>query len=374
MILSGTIIYYGGFHLPDKNAAANRVVANGKLFDKLGFKTVFLGADYDNSFLGVRKISENMYTERHPEGTAQWLKSMLLFKNLKRLSADYDDLKLVILYNVPFVTLVFAKIFFKSSGIDIAYDCTEWTKFTEGSVLKKAFKLIDEFFICRFSHFVADKMIVISKTMERAYKRCKRLVLLPPLVDIDDDIWHQQGINAYDDSFVFCFAGFPEGNKDSLSEAVEAFISLNKANTIMNVVGLTSEDFLKKYPHMKNKLKNTDNIVFLGARTHEDAILNILSCDCYVFVREADKRNNAGFPTKFTESYTCGVPIITTDISDISDYASDDRVIILDSPNVSAIADAMQVVIDKGKSKSKNLNVSFDYNEFTDSARSWLID
>ena len=40
----GTIIYYGGFTLPDKSASANRVVSNGKIFASLGYETVFVGA------------------------------------------------------------------------------------------------------------------------------------------------------------------------------------------------------------------------------------------------------------------------------------------------------------------------------------------
>ena len=39
----GTVIYAGNFELPDKNAAAHRVVNNAKLFKELGFDTVFLG-------------------------------------------------------------------------------------------------------------------------------------------------------------------------------------------------------------------------------------------------------------------------------------------------------------------------------------------
>ena len=48
--MKGTIIYYGGFSLPDKNASANRVVSNGKIFNKLGFNTVFLGAENSSYF------------------------------------------------------------------------------------------------------------------------------------------------------------------------------------------------------------------------------------------------------------------------------------------------------------------------------------
>ena len=37
-----TILYVGGFELPDKNAAAHRVVSNAKILKALGFQVVFL--------------------------------------------------------------------------------------------------------------------------------------------------------------------------------------------------------------------------------------------------------------------------------------------------------------------------------------------
>jgi len=41
------IIYYGPFQLPDKNAAAHRVINNAKLLRELGYETVFLGCNGD---------------------------------------------------------------------------------------------------------------------------------------------------------------------------------------------------------------------------------------------------------------------------------------------------------------------------------------
>ncbi len=40
-----TIIYVGGFELPDKNAAAQRVLANAKIFRDLGYNVVLVGID-----------------------------------------------------------------------------------------------------------------------------------------------------------------------------------------------------------------------------------------------------------------------------------------------------------------------------------------
>ena len=67
--MKGSIIYYGGFALPDKNAAANRVVSNGKLFDSLGYKTIFWSIAYvdwykDKSF-GKDYVLKNVIANLH---------------------------------------------------------------------------------------------------------------------------------------------------------------------------------------------------------------------------------------------------------------------------------------------------------------------
>lgn len=41
----GTIIYVGGFELPDKNAAAQRVLSIAKILRELGYDVIFLGVD-----------------------------------------------------------------------------------------------------------------------------------------------------------------------------------------------------------------------------------------------------------------------------------------------------------------------------------------
>ena len=98
----GTIIYYGGFTLPDKSASANRVVSNGKIFDKLGYKTVFIGAS-DDSFDRLRPVEgyDDMFEHAHPKSTKQWLKHMISVEHIEAVMKNYDDVKKIILYNVP---------------------------------------------------------------------------------------------------------------------------------------------------------------------------------------------------------------------------------------------------------------------------------
>ena len=365
--MKDTIVYYGGFALPDKNAAANRVVSNGKIFKALGYNVVFLGADYDESFNGIKTLENGMLCEAHPSGSVQWLKQIVFFKNLKQLVKTQGDVRLVILYNVSFVTLSLAKLFFKKHGIEVCYDCTEWTKFTDGSVLKKAFKYIDEFFVRHFAHRVADRMIVISHTMEKAYKS-KRPLLLPPLVDVENPIWNQ-AVSREKEKFVFCFAGFPDGNKDYINSIVEAFDLINADNISLNIVGITENEFNQMYPDCEI----SDKTKFMGRLTHNEAIKQILSCDCYIFLRPSDRRNNAGFPTKFAESYTCGVKIITTDVSDVKDYADEDCFII-DSADIEAVGKLMKNVVNGTITDNgiRPLRESFDYRKYITKAQQWL--
>ena len=316
----GTIIYYGGFSLPDKSASANRVVSNGKIFDKLGYKTVFIGVT-DESFDGLRPVQnqENMFEHSHPKSTKEWLRHMLSVEHIESVIKNHDDVCRIILYNVPMFTLMKAKKVFSKIGIEVCYDCTEWTRDTDGSLPKRIFKVFDEILISNFAHEVADGMIAISRMMERKYKKSKNLLILPPLVDINDSIWHQEAENN-ENIFEFCFAGIPDGKKESLDKVVEAFCGINQKNTFLRIIGITENDFNNIYPDFSIPKNVRNKITFMGRLSHSETIKYVLGCDCYIFIRRSDKRNNAGFPTKFAESFTCGVPIITTDVSDVGEY------------------------------------------------------
>ena len=369
----GTIIYYGGFILPDKSAAANRVVSNGKIFNKIGYKTVFIGASED-SFEGLRTVAgyDNMFEHAHPNSTKQWLKHMLSVEYIEYITEKYGDVCKIILYNVPMLTLMKAKKVFSKRGIEVCYDCTEWTKDTDGSLPKKIFKAFDEIFISNFAHKVADGMIAISRMMEKKYKKSKKLLILPPLVDINDDIWHQIP-EKQEGVFEFCFAGIPDGKKESLDRVIEAFCSVNKKNTLLRIIGITEDDFKKIYPECFIPKNVRNKIMFMGRLSHAETIRYILGCDCYVFLRRSDKRNNAGFPTKFAESYTCGVPIITTDVSDVGEYIrKNGRGEVLNNLTVTTVSEAMISLMKNGKHMSQSPDTAFHYESYINETEKWL--
>ena len=359
-VSKGTILYYGGFILPDQNAAANRVRASGLIFKEMGFDVVFLGVSASETTSGISPVPEmqNAFQISHPSSALDWLKRIWKPSELLKLAESITDLCMIILYNVPYSTVAFVKKWYRNTQVKVVYDCTEWSDYTDGSFLKKAYKKFDCYYIENQLANAVDGIIAVSKMMKKKYEKKSPTVILPPLVDLSDAIWHQQ--KYHDESYTFCFSGLPDGNKENIDNIIRAFKSLNIPNTKLKMVGINSTDVI---------CSDSDGIEFLGIVSHAESIKNILSCDCFIFLRPNDKRNNAGFPTKFAEAYTCGVPIITTKISDMPDYESN-SVICCDDCNVGTIKQAMTKIY--SLKHDQQLSAAFDYHSYEEQICNWI--
>lgn len=367
--MKGTIVYYGNFELPDKGASANRVVNNGKIFQELGYRVVFLGTNQtEDYFEGIKQTSfdKNMFEECYPNTTKRWLKYVFDAANMDQLIKKLEDVKLVVAYNLPYFKFNNIKKLTKRLGISAVYDCTEWNGYAEGNIAKRLFKKIDLFQVKHFLASKADGMIVISKKMERYYRN-KNIIRIPPLVDIEDAIWHQE-TEKKSDTFEFCYAG-DLGIKEALDMVIVAFDNIHKENAILRIIGLEKRDVCEMYPQLTAIAENK-NILFMGRLSHEETVKYVRNCDCYVFLRYDNPRNQAGFPTKFAEAYSCGVQIITTNVSDIDEYKND-RVIILDSLREDEILNVMDN-IRNNKFKENKLSNTFDYINYEKETAEWL--
>ena len=240
---------------------------------------------------------------------------------------------------------------------------------TDGNALKRFVKKRDEKLIRNKLADVADGLIVISSMMERQYQGCKAMIKLPPLVDIEDPIWHQK--QEKHEGFEFCFAGMLDGQKDSLDVIVKAFAKICDEQTKLRIIGVEKDEFKSVYPDTVNELNRCgDNVIFMGMQSHFDTIRYVLGCDCYIFIRQSDTRNNAGFPTKFAEATTCGVPIITTKVSDLKDYQTE-KVAVIDSLDENQIASVMNDMRNMNFENNK-LNKTFDYRDHKKKTAEWL--
>ena len=93
------ILYIGGFELPDKNAAAQRVMANAKLLGEMGFDVSFIGIS--NDIVNAPHIVDGFASNPvpYPIGTKQWIYQITTFVDTKVILDKKPDY--VILYNFP---------------------------------------------------------------------------------------------------------------------------------------------------------------------------------------------------------------------------------------------------------------------------------
>ena len=319
----GVILYIGAFELPDRDAAAHRVLSNAKIFRQMGYKVVFI--DVNRTAKNNLKLSDkkdiqgfDCWSIKFPDSISQWFDYLLSIDNFKKIASKYDNVKAVICYNYQAIPLMKLKKYCKNNKIKLISDCTEW--YEDNRLIKK----IDTILRMEYLHKNIDGAICISTYLEKYYKKYVKTIVIPPLIDSEDEKWDIQESKLSSDRVNLVYSGRPSKHKDKLNYIIEALNNLSRNfNYSFNVVGITKDEYLEYYPkHSEIIAKLSESINFLGRVSHEQSLQYISNADFVVFIREDKRVNNAGFPTKFVESITCGTPVITTKTSDLSSYLS----------------------------------------------------
>ena len=313
------ILYIGGFELPDKNAAAQRVVANSKALEKLGYEILFLGITKNKRNIEYQFFENFKYLEiEYPQNLFQWLKYLSGIEETIKIIEKNEKIEGVICYNYPAIALYRLEKYCRKKNIKIFADVTEWYQ-GEGNLIKKIIKNIDSYLRMVKIHPKLDGLIVISKYLENFYKNKLKTIYIPPLVDLCDKKWHSNtNIKILEDKLVLIYAGNPGKIKDKIYKVVSAVERINSDKIILKIIGLTKEEFKSTYSKDFKDLNS--NIIFLGRISHEKVLKLLKEADFSIFFRERNRVTMAGFPTKFVESMSAKVPVITTKTSDLEDY------------------------------------------------------
>lgn len=303
-----TVLYMGGFELPDKNAAAQRVVPIGKVLRENGCQVVFRGItksnDCSGEFNGFKYVAVN-----YPQTTTEWIKYAIgvnVIEYIDKLSPSC-----IILYNYPAIAQERIIRHCHKKGIQVVGDITEW--YQPSNLLKK----IDVCLRMRWSNKHLDGIISISRFLDTYYKRFNS-ILIPPLVDKSEEKWKAALIESVEPQIKLCYVGSPGGGKDRLDYIISGIKNCAKDSVSLDVIGITKEQYTLLY----GEDKEIDHlpIVFWGRLPHHIAVNNLKGSDFQIFFRENTKANNAGFPTKFSEAISAGVPVITNNTSNLSDF------------------------------------------------------
>ena len=128
----GTVLYIGGFELPDKNAAAHRVMSNALLLKAMGYKVIFVGVDREHNsncnIINSKKIIDGFecYSIPYPQNFYQFIKYYLNYKNYINIIKNEKDLNYIIMYNLQSIPMRKIIHYGRSHSIKLIADVTEW--------------------------------------------------------------------------------------------------------------------------------------------------------------------------------------------------------------------------------------------------------
>ena len=357
----GTVLYVGGFELPDKNAAAHRVLNNAKILRELGYNVVFCGVDREisASAQSAEIISGfESYPVPYPKRRKQWLKQMLNIGQYSYLINKFSNIRIVICYNLHAAPLAKLIRLCRRNNIKIVADCTEWyeNKFSFNPV--KLIKCIDTFLCMRVFQKKCDGMIAISNYLAEYYKKSvKSIMVLPPLVDLSDEKFAFQTPKTENDIPTFVYSGSPSASKESLGDVVKCFDNITDLDYRLIIVGVTAEQFSAMYGFSPKSNK----IEFRGRVPHKEALNAVRQSDYAIIIRPRTRVTMAGFPTKFAEAISVGTAVIANDTSDLSLYLKDGKNgYLADEKNLEhSLRDVLAAPINKNVSKEQ-----FNYKNY----------
>ena len=313
------VLYTGLFSLPNEDAAAHRVHGIGKMLNELGYQVLYAGL-YDGKKELPVETKESIYLPHpQPSNRKEWLRSQIDVGWILSIINSYENINAVFLYN--FQSLPFGAVLraCRRKHICVYADCTEWHQAPKGSHFR-LLKNLDTLKRIYIDDYRVDGMIVISSFLEDFYRKCNT-VRIPPVFDYRET---RKGRIQPQKNNRFVFTGTISAQKETVNEIVNAAKALHlKGYTFqLDIYGVSESDYLKVSGQTLDA-SFSSAIVFHGRVSHEECIRAVQNADYQIFVREANRVNTAGFPTKFGESFACGTPVITTPTSDIPMFLKD---------------------------------------------------
>lgn len=311
-----SILYLGGFELPDKNAAAQRVISNAKLLSEMGYEVKLVGvakSQHEQSFIFN---GFSCHCLKYPETIREWLYHIITFLPFSEVKKYNPDV--IILYNFPAIAGKKILRYCQRKHIKVIHDLTEWEQ-TDGWSPRDIVKRVDTFLRMNVIMWRMDGVIAISKWLYDHYRNKVKCVFVPPTVDLNDPKWNRKRELRSNHPITLVYAGSPGGVvKDRLDLIVK---EVSKYQSIkLLVVGINEDQYYSGFNVRREQLKN---VVFKGRLQHFDAVKAVCEADFQMLIRDKSRKNDAGFPTKLVESFACGTPVISTVFSNIKDYVKD---------------------------------------------------
>lgn len=230
---------------------------------------------------------------------------------------------------------------------------------------------------CKFKFF--DGMTVISYTLYDFYRKRVRkntsIYVLPMTIDLK----RFESVERYGGEQYIGYAGGLRINKDGVHYLIHSFnkIHLKYPSIELRIAGdlsIKAEiDYLKKISNEKVK--------FLGSLPREYIPPFLVNAKILVLARPSSKQADGGFPTKLGEYLASEVPVIVTDVGEITKYLVHKKnAYIIKPDDIDELIFAFDEILsnynyyrEMGKAGRETVKKFFDYRRYAETFADYLL-
>lgn len=405
--MNNKILFFYPGDIEGKNvehvAASGRVKNLSRIIEKTGYEVILIGTeDVSDPKINIK----SGITETKVDGFKTYIIKVnnnknsffsdgkLLYKYLERIYQKNPEISKIIFYGT---TLRFSRSinkFCKRNQLESISSVNEWGNINTQGKLNFYLQKLGISFVRR--NF--NKTIVISTLMEKYFRKNKNniTVRVPSVFDISkySEIVEEylknirkQKYSDTNNSIKFAYAGSIKNQKDYTANFIIALSKLESSlleKCRFYIYGSTEESLLNALEELGEKKsldKLTDTLVFKGFYPHEELIEELYKLDFMVLLRPDLPYANAGFPTKFGESLTLGLPVFANITSDLDLFMKDGiNSIVVESEKVSDIVRSLEDIIGKFEYPNYEMKINafdtgkkfFDLNNYVESMTLFL--
>ncbi len=351
-----TVLYVGGFRLPEGSASALRALGNAAVLRLAGYSVVIAGKFVEiplSQPVDVEGFSCQDIRQPWPGAPRRdYTRSPANIEALMHRIGP-ERIAAVIAYNYPGFGMYRLLAVCRRLDVPFVNESTEWYGWEGFRPVSNLRRIAESRW--RNNGLVANagNFICATEWSRKRHPDVNALVL-PFALDPAWDCWQAPPNDAWcgDPGDVrFVYSGSPGlgMHKDRLPLIVEALdrVCPDGGGFQFAVVGMSAPDYLRSVPrHASLLARHAQGIRFLGRMPHRDAVGVLKAADFSLFVRERNRVSEVGFPTKYAEAVTCGVPVFTNRTSDIGEYLRDgDNGILLPDCSVESIEAGLRRVL-----------------------------
>jgi glycosyltransferase involved in cell wall biosynthesis len=363
-----TVLYVGGFRLPDGSASALRALGNAAVLRLTGYSVVIAGKFAEiPAQQPILVQGFDCHDIRQPWGDAPSIDYTLSVANVEALIRRIDPARMaaVFAYNYPGFGLQRLLASCRRLRVPLVNESTEWYGWEGFRPVSNLRRVLESRWRNTSLVEATGNFICATEWSRKRHPGVNSLVL-PFALDPVWDCW-QAPLNedwcAGTGALRFVYSGSPGlgMHKDRLPLIVQALdrVAGDTRDYRFAVVGMTAQDYLRSMPaHAAILHRHAGRLQFLGRLPHRDAVGVLRAADFSIFVRERNRVSEVGFPTKYAEAVTCGVPVFTNRSSDIGAYLRDgDNGILLPDCGADAMAQGLQRAFDLSRTERDAMKV-----------------